>query len=434
MPPLYGPPPDPRQILLPTGIQEAPYAWAFCLFTAALLFLPHRRSLFLTILSLTILLTAPFLYYLPTAVYGAFPTIDKAGSLAFYLNGVHTRLFDPTDPGVRLIGVHLGHLWVVALFEPLFTLLSAPSALSASFAAFNAQGLCNLVLSWYITTLLFEKIGSSRLSAITAASGFGLGLHVFRDLNWYTIEKSAVFWLPLYGLALLKARAGNYFWVAPIFFLAFFMNAYWSLLCGGMAVMAVIAAILWEKQSIKPMLKALGLSLLGGLPLLVWQWKLMHGPGALGNPEVFLTERAALDVLTLWPPAWNRLELYNALNPVLLAMALYGLKRHLGQKLFLCGLLFALLSLGPTRNPLYWLCYTLIPGFWRVAKPEVFFEVTALCLFAISALTITRLSPRLQQGAALLTLLAWLLTTRLHPVYPGISLPMEVGLSPDYQK
>ena len=126
---MYGPKADPRQRIAPVEVFDVPEAYLVCigvglvLSLAALLRAPDvrlRAAAF--ILGQTILLTAPLAVFLDTWVYGSYPTIDKAGSMVFYLDGVHLRMLtDPAaslqDPAARLIGVHVGHLWVTEFFD-----------------------------------------------------------------------------------------------------------------------------------------------------------------------------------------------------------------------------------------------------------------------------------------------------------------------------
>ncbi len=431
MEPRYGPPPDPRQILVAAGPLDMPLAWAFCLLIS--LFLMgvgyRRRWPLLFCLGGVVGLSSPWLFCISSYVFGAYPTVDKAGSLAFYLDGVQWRLIDAADPGMRLIGVHVGHLWVTAAFDLLLP----------SFAAFNAQVLLNLTLAWYFAHRLFRALGARGDVSLFLSFSFAMNLHQFRDINWYTIEKTAILWLPLYGMSLWRAWQGDRRWMVGsglLFGLAFFMNAYWALLCGGLAAAALLLAtavsLRWPEN--RPKLKILGgaflFSVLGGLPLAFLQWRLMHGEASLGSPEAF-AERAALDVLSLWPPNWNRLELWRALDPLALGLVLLSLRERKILWLWILMVPFLVLSLGPSHNPLYSLCNLLIPGFWRLAKPETFFHLAWLLLLAAAALAWRRPLPR---WLPLVAMLGWVLLVRLHPVYPGLARPVEVGLAPGWQQ
>lgn len=431
MEPRYGPPPDPREILVAAGPLDLPLAWAFCLIVGVLLLgLGYRRRWpLLFCLGGVVALSAPWLFYLTSYIFGAYPTVDKAGSLAFYLDGVQWRLLDAGDPGMRLIGVHVGHLWVTAAFDLLLP----------AFAAFNAQVLLNLTLAWYFAHRLFRALGARGELSLFLAFFFAMNLHQFRDINWYTIEKTAIFWLPLYGLSLWRAWQGDRRWMVGsgvLFGLAFFMNAYWALLCGGLAAAALLVGTgaAWRQPAYWPRWKILGgaffFSVLGGLPLAWLQWRLMHGEASLGSPEAF-AERASLDVLSLWPPAWNRLELWRALDPIALGLGLLSLREQKVRWLWILMIPFLGLSLGPSNNPLYSLCNLLVPGFWRLAKPETFFHLAWLLLLAAGAVAWRAPLPRLLPPLAVLT---WLVLVRQHPVFPGLTRPVEVGLAPGWQE
>lgn len=435
---MYGPPPDPQQILAPAGFTDTPFAWLACIAAGILLAWwagPRRPQLFVS--GCVIALTTPFAALLPWYVYGAFPTIDKAGSLLFYLDGVHTRLFDPEDPALRLIGVHVGHLWITAFFD----LFLEP------FAAMNAQGLLNLILSWWAAARFIEALVRARVPDASAASPriiglllgfpFGMGLHQLRDLNWYTIEKTSLYVLPLYAWSLLavETRPSRLGTVLPAVaaFAAFFINIYLGVLCalyGGYTLLVTL------RTRARPLHIALLLSALAPLPLLALQWRLMHGAGSLGTPELFLTERASLDVFTLWPPAWNRLEAWRALNIPGLFLVIVGVKRRdTWRWLGLAGLTF-LLALGPVDNPLYRLLFDVVPGFWRVARPETFFHLTWLALLGAAGLTLAHLrpSPRTLAVLAAFFVLGWLVGVRTHPVFPQFTLPVTVHLAPDWRR
>lgn len=445
---MYGPPPDPRQHLLDAGLLADPLAWAACLLVGLLVAWragPGRPLLCAA--GWVLALTAPWGAYWPWAVLGSFPTIDKAGSLAFYLDGVHWRLLDPGDPGVQLIGVHLGHLWAVEALDRLIAPLQ-PGAM----AGFNLQWMLNLALTWGLTARLFRaETGGTRAGAAAAfwlAMPFGMGLHMLRDINWYTVEKTGMWWLPLYGLAVRAADrrdAGSAGAAGIIARLAlpglcmlggFFYNAYNSLLLAAMATLW----LLWRRDGRAAAI--FGATALGGAPLALYQAALMRGEGAPGDPQMFLEQRAMLDVLSLWPPAWNRLELWRAVDPVAAGLAAWGLWRigrwRPWRAAGLAGLwlLPALVALGPAHNPVYMALYHLLPGFWRVAKPEVFFEISYLMMLGIGAVQAARWAAGAGPGreaararwlgAALIA--SWLLTVRLHPVWPPLAAPVTVRL------
>lgn len=407
MPAMYGPPPDPRQELAAT---ELGWPWIACLLVGIAIALRARpRRPFLFIVGMVIALTTPLAWYLPTYVYGAYPTIDKAGSLLFYLDGVQWRFYDAADPAVRLIGVHVGHLWVVALLDVVLQ----------PFAAFNAASALHLVLGWYCAFLLLNELSKDRDVSLLLAAPFGMGLHVFRDINWYTVEKTAVFWLPLYAWALVRGRP----WVAALVFAGTcFYNLYLGILAAGIGALALTT----RRPGVA---KAVLASALAGLPFIVQQARLLHGDGTLGDPETFLTQRAALDVLELWPPRWNRLELWRALNLVAVALAVLGARRD--RRLAAVTVLFTVLALGPAGNPLYMALFKAIPGFWRIAKPEAFFEVAWLALLCMAARELARRRPPRRAVAALgaLFVVGWALSVRTHPVYPRFSryVPMELS-------
>lgn len=387
---MYGPPPDPHQVAVTAPL----LGWVVCLAVGLALAATRRR--FFVVLGLTLALTAPAAWMVPSAVWGAWPTIDKTGSLTFFAQGVHRHLFGD-DPAVRLIGVHLGHLWVTQLFATVLP----------GFAAMNAQALLNVVLGWYVTAVLFEAGGARRGAALAAALPFGLGLHVFRDITWYTIEKSGVYWLPLYALVLLKRPR----WAPLVYVGAFFYNVYWGVLCAAIGAVA----LRWRPWAVL-------LSAVAALPLVLWQWQLMHGAQSLGDPQLFLTQRAALDT---WSPLWwNRLEAWRACDPLCFALGVWGLRRRPVLAATVVGA--ALVAVGPV-SPLFLVVWKVVPGFWRFAKPEVFFELSWLGLLYGAALE----APRWLAG--------WVvgffcLSTRTHPVYPGFSAYEATTLPADWQE
>lgn len=462
---LYGPPPDPREIPLPAGWSDQPLAYGVCLAVGlaltglALWRRPPEalRALCFT-LGQTVLLTAPLLGLLDRGWFGSFPTIDKEGSLLFYLDGVHVRaLLHPvaslTDPAAQLIGVHLGHLWTVQLFDVL--------GLSAM-GAFNAVGLLSMALGWWAAWLLAREAGAGGRAAMVATLPFGLGLHVLRDLNWYTIEKAAVLWLALFAWSLLRAAREGGRWalvVGFIYGLMCWMNLYLGLvgaLMGGVALLG--AAVRWrwpgvsEAQLPSPALTLRNLGLACGscaafaLPLAVVQALLMRGGAGLGTPEQFLWQRAALDSFTLSPLLWNRMELGPALCPPLVLIGVWALWQGRASALARLSagmvVLLTAISLGPALlpqvpNPLYLALARGVPGLWRIAKPEVFFEGAFLVLLTWAALGLHRLLDQNRRGLVLIygLVLAWFLSeVRAHPAYPAFTAPVESALNSGWKE
>jgi hypothetical protein len=181
-------------------------------------------------------------------------------------------------------------------------------------------------------------------------------------------------------------------------------------------------------------------------PLFLWQWLLMQGGPGVGTPERFLWERAALDGFSLAPFRWNRLEPHRALNLAIVGLCMLAAWHRRGSPttrlLAFVGVGCFALSIGPVllpgpvENPIYMATRALIPGFWRVAKPEAFFLGTQLCMTAIASLELVAAS-RTRKGtgwAYLLFVLAWLVMVRTHPAYPPMTLPIESELAPDWHE
>ena len=445
---MYGPPADPRQRLAPVEIFDVPEIYLLCgalglaLSMVALWRTPHvrvRAALF--ILGQTILLTAPLATYLDTWMYGSYPTIDKAGSMVFYQDGIHLRMLaDPIgslqDPAARLIGVHIGHLWVTAAFD----LFLSPMG------AFNLQALLYPALGWYCAFLLFHEVTRAARVSVLMAFPFGMGLHVFRDLNWYTIEKAAIFWIPLFLWTCYRAwRDGGRWrwWPGAILVLTTWMNVYLGMLNAMM--LALIMGALWmsrDHQSRRFLATSVFAAACIG-PLAVWQWLLMHNGPQLATPEEFLWSRAALDSFTLDPLRWNRLEVHRSLNVIALGTATWGLirSRWVGvvRLSSMAALFFFLLSLGPmvlgVENPMYMAARAVIPGFWRIAKPEVFFHMSWALLLGVAAIQASRSGWNRQLTAWLygLFVLAWLVMVRTHPAYPPMTEFKASKLSNDWE-
>ncbi len=390
-----------------------PWAWAISLLAGGLLLIwGWKRSRLAFVAGTTICLTAPAFAMLPLAVWGHFPTIDKAGSLSFYALGAHWQSWDTSATATRLIGVSMGHLWVTEILDLVF----------APFAAMNAQAIINLVLGWYFASRLAEAAGASREASLASGLGFGLGLHALRDINWYTIEKCGQGWLALYALCLLRAHEVGGRWVLAAglaYGWAFYYNSYWGVLG---ALLGGVALLFGSPDARRAVLA----SALAGVPFVLLQMPSLAND-TLPLPGAF-AERAALDVLTF--THWNRLELWRAVDLAAAVLAVASVvprpgdvTRSKGRAWGAVATLMTfstLLALGPA-TPL-WSAFTALPGMWRFAKPETFFHLAVLVLGVLAARGIDRL--RLDARLVLAVQAAlWLALARTHSVYPGFSAP-----------
>ncbi len=392
-----GPPTSPHEVSFPAGWGDQPLAWSLTVVVAVALLVLGRRSRLAAAAGGVALLTAPAVGLVGSAVWGHYPTVDKAGSLHFYALGAHWQAFDPSAPATQLIGMSMGHLWVTALLD-----LALPA-----FAAMNAHALLNLVLGWWLGARLVEATGTPPRWALAAAFPLGLGLHALRDINWYTIEKSGLWPLVLYALMLVRAQQRGGAWITAAgaaYFWAFFYNAYWGVL--GAAIGAV-ALLVGNRQA----RLAVAASVVGVLPFVAAQLPALRN--AQLPPAAAFAERAALDVLAPlggdgFGPNWNRIPLLGALDlPVILAAIAAvafaaaalrgpgeeGRAARIQLALGAAGAGFAVLALGPA-TPL-WGLFASLPGMWRFAKPETFFHLSILaaCVLAGPVLARTRLPP-----------------------------------------
>ncbi len=458
---MIGPPPDPRWTPIPATLLDDPLGHAVCIALGAALCaawfarrLPEGVRVPLLILGLTLVLTSPWAAHVDQHWLGAFPTIDKEGSLLFYLDGVHTRsLAHPIaalqDPAVQLIGVHTGHLWLIALADILLSPMGA----------FGLWTLLTPALGWWAMTTLLRRLGHTAPIALAMGFPFGMGLHVFRDLNWYTIEKAQVFWLPVFALAWVLALGdGPSKWRLAVPGLLWTVitwnNLYFGILIAlGAVGWTILQAVASPRSPAvrRAVLAGLGCMVLG-LPLVLWQHLLLSEAPPLATPEAFLWQRAALDSLSIVPLAWNRLELWRALSPVAVAFAAVGMwhQRHStrARQLGVLGLGLTAVALGPAlitgepgaparvANPVYMALHAVIPGFWRVAKPEVFFQLPwLLILVAAAAGARQTLRTDRQRWMLLGAVIAlWLVSVRTHPAFPGMSTPVQSTLAPDWQR
>lgn len=444
---LYGPPPAPSQVDVLAGPLDLPGAWAACLLAGLVmlgvgLWLRQRRETagwMLIMAAQVIALTAPAGALVQRAVWGAWPTVDKAGSFLFFLDGVHLRPFSPgalQDPSLALIGIHVGHLWPTAALDLVLS----------THGAFNAQALLQVWLAWACGWLLLRQLGARPWLAMLAAMPFAVGLHVFRDVTWYTIEKSAVFGIPLFLWAMNRARlrGGVQLAVAAGVMLGCALFNWYLALVN----LALLGLWLLGARSRRALVTA-GACALALAPLILVQALLLNDAGALADPQRFLWERAALDVLCLWPPRWYHLELWRVLNLPLMLLGGWGLWLHRERPearwAAAVVLVLGLLALGPVLlgersagvpNPVFMAAWKLIPGFWRIARPEFLFEGAWLVLLASAALTIERWRPgwRALLAIQLAMLAGWAWGVRSHPAYPGFSEPVQVELSEGWQR
>ena len=80
--------------------------------------------------------------------------------------------------------------------------------------------------------------------------------------------------------------------------------------------------------------------------------------------------------------------------------------------------------------------FELVPGFWRIAKPESFFEVAWLAILCIAARELARIRPSRLAVSVLATLFVtgWLLAVRSHPVFPVLTRFVPIELSGHWQR
>jgi len=466
---VYGPPPDPRQLAYLAETAD----YLGCLGVGVLLCVAAWRVRrfelkgILVLLAVVVVFTMPWLPNLDSAWFGDFPTIDKEGSLLFFEQGVHQRLYGdplsaPDDAAVRLIGVHAGHLWLTALLHGM--------GLSAM-GAFNAQWLLQMALgwasAWWLVAEVVDPDGLDRRAGALAAwvpwavaFPFGMGLHMFRDLNWTTVEKGGVFWLALFGVAMVRAaRRGGRWTLAPalVYALMALYNLYFAIvgatvgmLGAGVLTVGTLVDRGWRQAATRWWLACLGCAALG-LPIAGAQLAIQAGGPALASPERFLWERAGLDGFSLVPFRWNRLEVWRACNPAVMGLAAWSVwrwrrDRRLWAVLAASSALF-IVSLGPVlipgdlpdqpvlTNPVYLAIHAVVPGFWRMAKPEVFFEAVWLTTTIGAGLGLRALrSPTRVIGLMVAILVAWWPLVRLHAAYPGLSAAQDSALDPRWQQ
>ena len=447
---MYGPPPDPRQRIAPVEIFDSVDGYIVCLLIALLVSSPalwrargvHFRSACF-VLGQTILLTAPLAYFLDTYMYGSFPTVDKIGSMAFYFDEIHLRMMahpidSINDPTVRLIGVDIGHFWLIQIFD---TILSP-------MAAFNIQGLLYPALGWWCAWWLFFELTNNPRISMLMAFPYGMGLHVFRDLNWFSGEQSAIFWIPLFLVVVVRARrdGGPWLRIVPlVLFLSFWANVYFGLL-NALLLASIIFAVFVSKDSARHRLFRAGvLASVAISPLLLWQWLIFLGAAGPGATNTIASQPVALDLFTLSPLKWGGLEGHRALNIIAVGLAAAGIwkARQVQWVRFATATaaMFCLLAMGPMlwgdgpANPVFMAARAVVPWFSHVAKPEVFFHVTWLMLLAIGALQGHRWgwSKRVTSALYCVFIFGWLVMIRTHPAYPPMTMPMNLKLDANWE-
>ena len=331
----------------------------------------HREFLFLSLFFFIFSFPLFGMCLVPDAIVGAYPTIDKQGSLFFYQQGVHVKsivapIASMQEQGVQLIGFHMGHHWITASFDLFFSLSTA----------YNLHILFNFYLStvsmWMLLWLqdsqekkIWLRIGVSLL--------FGCGIHSYVDAHWYTIEKSALYTLPLLIICIQYIKKP--FWTGIALFITAYINLYFGILSG----MLFLIYILFHRSQWR---QGIGI-LFTGIIVLLYQRTLMQYTPTIATPEMYIEQRARFDALHLFSFDWARIPLYLVINPVVLWLAYKSTKKHIWEKITFS--LFFLLSIGPYlyhdfTNPIYWLFHK-IPFMWRFSEPEIFFHICLMILY-----------------------------------------------------
>ena len=370
-----GPPPDPKQVLIePTS---SAYFYS-CLLGIVLLGLTWFRALekFKIVLyccAIICIATAPLIGMTLEGWIGAYPTIDKQGSVFFFEQGVHKMIiFNPIDAlnhrGVQLIGFHMGHLWITEIFA-LFV---------NSNVAFNLHMVLNLGLNVGMTYLLISRVKNDT-QALIFSTIFGLGIHTILDIQWYTIEKSSLYCLPIFWMALKNRWSPRV--LGLTFFSICFINLYFGMICALFAPLYLGI----EKKFLR---KYFALFIAGVLVAAGQIWLTQKAP-TLATPEEYLTMRAAQDCFSLGELKWARIPMLLAINPIALSLGIYAAVQKNWNKELTCAAVFFFLSLGPNfvwniPNPMY-LLWTKIPMLWRFSEPEIFFHITYLVLLKNAA-------------------------------------------------
>ena len=312
--------------------------------------------------------------FVPQHILGAYPTIDKEGSLFFFQQDIHIQaLWSPIESmqqrGVQLIGFHMGHHWITeffCLFAPLPT-------------AYNFHILLNFAASTFAMWLWLWKKDTNKTQEnriwlrIGLALLFGCGVHSYVDAQWYTIEKSSLYVIPLlfYSIEYIKKP----YITGIIFFVSAYINLYFAIING----MFFLIYLSFHRDVWK---HGIGI-LLTGCIVLLYQGTLMLYSPSIATPEMYLEERARFDSLHLIEFDWARIPLYIALNPIVLW---FSIKNTNKERWEIVGFwIFLLLACGPYLyqdmiNPVY-LVFIKIPFMWRFSEPEIFFHLCLMILY-----------------------------------------------------
>ena len=421
------PPFDPRQVPYQTATQDYIITIIIGMCICALSTRIAKCSLLLRCIGVVIILTTPILAISSDAIWGAFPTIDKEGSLLFFRDGVYKQIFNVSDPAHRLIGFHLGHLWISAFF----------TIWIKDYQAFTLHALINIILTWYTTTLFLRELGASKTWAWLVGSMLGLHLHLFRDINFYTIEKSALYPLIFFWYTTVRTAKGwskGPFIMGLSFLFSSWINLYWGIL---EVVLAPILLVLHRKQDLNAMIRGLLYCVFFGVGIAFYQYMLTISGPPFAHAEQF-AQRAALDNVTLYPFSWNRLHWFSSIPLLLIFLIGYAGYRkqlyiHYLPLILFCGIL----SLGPylhgtIPNPIF-IAFQSIPGLWRFAKPEIFFFLSFLGLLTM----IVHIEPTKThiRMFCILFLIQWICTVRIQEEYPNIyTIPIESTLPSNWEQ
>lgn len=359
-----------------------------------------------------VVVTTPWISTLHKAVIGSYPTIDKEGSLLFFEHGVHHLWFTApeiplNETGLTLIGLHVGHLWVTELFH-----LFVPT-----FVAFNLQMMLHLGLN--VLSVLFwldgwKSLKEKEWQKWIIAIVIGAQLHVFRDIHWYTIEKSALFPLFLFWgvlVRLYKSDVGtqqsiHWSWLPLCYGFAGLYNFYWAILLPFVSLAYTDVGLFNTKSKrLKGLMGCIVIGLFMG-----WAQLSIQSTAQYFAEGSEFQKRAALDIFDVSSLDWNRMGFWKPLNPIILSMGLlvigtkfqqfkvdttshenadgvqYTTRFNISEWTLLLsmGILTTLLSMGPNItstivNPIY-IGFQWLPGMWRFAKPEIFLLIPyAIC-------------------------------------------------------